>query len=120
MIMIARISFNKPNAEGGIAALRAAGYGVLVYGFFGRNIVLIEASRDIEVPHEIQVTLDAEFDRDDIQVELDAEWDRVDAIIGPLYGEIDSIGPLRAGHSPEAQALNQELDEHLKRGGRLS
>jgi hypothetical protein len=30
MIVMARVSFNRPDVEGGIAALRAAGYGVIV------------------------------------------------------------------------------------------
>jgi hypothetical protein len=102
MIVMAKVYFNRPDAEGGIAALRAAGYEVLVHAFDDKwpNFVFLEASRDIEVAHEIQ------------EVTRDAEFDRVDAIIGPLYGEIISIGLLPAGHregvnSPEAQALNQ-------------
>jgi hypothetical protein len=93
MIVMARIYFNKPDVEDGIAALRAAGYGVLIHAVDDPNFVYLEASRDIEVAPDF----DAEFDdRDEIQVELDAEWDRVNAIIDPLYGEIVSIGPLRA------------------------
>jgi hypothetical protein len=47
-------------------------------------------------------------------VAFDAEFDRVDAIISPLEGEIISIGPRALAQAEE------DMDEHLERGGRLS
>jgi len=97
MIVRLEVGFNRPDVEGGIAALRAAGYEVLVQPQLSDEnpIVVVDARRDIEIAPENLAAFEAEFDRDEIVVELDAEWDRVDAIIRPFYGEIHSHGPDR-------------------------
>jgi hypothetical protein len=102
--ILARLSFNPSDVERGIAALREAGYRVLGphHDDDWPDFAFLEASRELDIAHA---------HGGELQLKLDAEFDRIDEIVGPLYGEIICIGPRPVEHEP-FRAVNPHVHLH--------